>query len=52
MRESKSRKDYFYDILVGLDENVRRHVLNAILSQVRDEFPEKAVALEAELDGA
>ena len=49
--ESTSRKDYFYDILLGFEESDRLRVLNAILDKVRDVFPDKVAAIQDEFGG-
>ena len=50
-RESTSRKDYFYDILMQFEEADRLRLLGTILDEVRDEFPDKAAAIQDELGG-
>lgn len=44
--KSTSRKDYFYDILLGLEENQRLEVLSSILDEARQILPEQVSDLE------
>jgi len=48
---STSRKDYYYDILLGFEEDVRLRIINNILDEVRHVHPDKAAALQDELGG-
>ena len=50
--ESTSRRDYFYDILLDLEEAERVRVLNSILNEVEDSAPEKVEELRGVLSGA
>lgn len=49
--ESTTRRDYFYDIALGLDEPVRLRVFESILNDVEPHTPEKVGALRALLGG-
>ena len=49
--ESTSRKDYFYDILLGFEEADRLRIINGILDEVRDIYPDKVSAIRDELGG-
>ena len=49
--KSTSRKDYFYDILLEFDEPNRLKLLNTILEEIRQSFPDKVSELESELGG-
>lgn len=49
--KSTSRKSYFYDILLGFDEDTRIRLLNSILSDVEGCGGEKAAELRGRLGG-
>jgi hypothetical protein len=49
--KSTSRKDYYYDILLGFEEENRLRIINSILEEVRHIQPDKVSALQDELGG-
>lgn len=49
--ESTSRKDYFYDILLGLDESARLQVINSIIEDVESCAPDKVAELRSVMSG-
>jgi hypothetical protein len=49
---STSRRDYFYDIILGLDEPQRIRLLESIVDEVHPFSPERAQALRQLLGGA
>lgn len=49
--KSTSRKEYFYDILLGFAEPERLRILNGILDEVRQAFPNEVAAIQDELGG-
>lgn len=49
--KSTSRKDYFYDILLGFEETDRLRIISGILDVVRDIHPDKVSAIRDELGG-
>jgi hypothetical protein len=49
--KSTSRKGYFYDILLGFDEDVRMRLLQSILSDVESDNPEMVAELRGLLGG-
>src|SRR4051812_3288479 len=48
---STSRKDYFRDILLELDEPLRFRALNAILEQVKHAYPNRVADIRAVIAG-
>jgi len=50
--KSTSRKDYFYDILLGFDEIDRLRVINVILNEVQDCASDKVAEIRDLLGGA
>lgn len=49
--KSTSRKDYYYDILMGFDDISRLRIINGILSDIQTFEPEKVAELKNELGG-
>jgi len=49
--KSTSRRDYFYDILLEYDETNRIRIVNSILDDVRNHFPDKVAEIQNELGG-
>lgn len=49
--KSTSRKDYYYDILMGFNEQNRLRLLNIIVDDVQTFVPDKVAELKAELGG-
>jgi hypothetical protein len=49
--KSTTRRDYFYDILLALDEPVRLRLLESILAEVEAHAPERVWALRESLGG-
>jgi hypothetical protein len=47
--KSTSRKDFFYDILFGFEEQARVRLLNVILDKIKDCAPEKVSGIRSEL---
>jgi hypothetical protein len=50
--ESTRRKDYYYEILMELDEADRVRLLNAIVGQVAHLFPDRALEIQETLGAA
>lgn len=51
LNKSTSRKDYFYDILLGFEEGDRLRFLHSILDEVQHLEPDKVSALKDEMGG-
>ncbi len=49
--KSTSRKDYYYDILLGFDEPTRLRIIQRFLEEIEPHKPTEVQALRAQLGG-